>query len=105
MEERVSFEQQIARNKRQTIGVAALMLLLLFGVVFAVGYALGAPPYFTLVLALLVSGIYVAISWARATHTVLLASQARPADPNVREEKLLMYRVEAMALSAGLPTP
>src|SRR5438094_3038144 len=105
MEERLSFEAQIARNKRQTVVVAAVMLLLLFGVVFAAGYLLGAPPYFTLVLALLVAGVYVAISWARATHTVLLASQARPADPNVREEKLLMYRVEEMAVSAGLPTP
>src|SRR5438067_1237596 len=105
MAERLSFERQIARNKRQTLGVAAIMLLLLFGVVFAVGYVLGAPPYFTLVLALLVAGVYVAISWARATHTVLLASQARPADPNVRDEKLLAYRVEEMAVAAGLPTP
>src|SRR5438874_2148447 len=105
MEERLSFERQIARNKRQTLGVAAIMLLILFGVVFAVGYVLGAPPYFTLVLAVLVAGVYVAISWARATDTVLLASRARPADPAVREEKLLIYRVEEMAVSAGLPTP
>src|SRR5207248_324575 len=28
-----------------------------------------------------------------------------PADPNVRDEKLLVYRVEEMAVAAGLPTP
>ena len=103
--ERISFEQHIARNKRQTLVVAAFMLLLLFGVVFAIGYILDAPPYFALVLALLVSIVYIAITWARATNTVLLASQARPVNPNVREEKLLAYRVEEMAISAGLPTP
>lgn len=105
MPEKLDFNEQIARNKRQTIVVAAFMLLLLFGVVFAIGYLLGTPPYFTLILAVIVSGIYVAISWANATSTVLLASQARLANPNVREEKLLTYRVEEMALAAGLPTP
>ena len=105
MEQRISFDAQIARNKRQTIVVAFFMLALLFGVVFAAGYLLGQPPYVTLVLALLVSLVYVGISWARATDTVLLASQARPADPNVREEKLVAFRIEEMAIAAGLPTP
>ncbi|MFA5860533.1 MAG: M48 family metalloprotease [Candidatus Thermoplasmatota archaeon] len=105
MPEKLTFEDQIARNKRQTVVVAAFMLVLLFGVVFAVGYILGTPPYFTLILALIVSSIYIGITWASATSTVLLASQARPVNPSVREEKLLAYRVEEMALSAGLPIP
>ena len=102
---RVGFEEHIRRNQRQTVLVAGFMLLLLFGVVFAVGYALGYPPYATLVVSLLVAGVYVAITWARATSTVLLASQARPANPRVREEKLLLYKVEEMAIAAGQPVP
>jgi heat shock protein HtpX len=105
MAERVSFEEQIARNKRQTAFVEGFMLLLLFGVVFAVGYLLGAPPIFTGILAVAFAGIYVAVTYANATKTVIHASEARPANPNVREEKLLQYRVEEMALAAGLPTP
>lgn len=103
--EKVSFDEQIARNQRMTVVVMAFMLLLLFGVVYAVGWLLGAPPTFTLVLALLLSGVYVGVAWARSTDTVLLAAQARPANPSVRAEKLLAYKVEEMALAAGLPVP
>ena len=103
--ERVGFEEHIARNRRVTVVVMAFMLLLLFGVVYAVGYVLGAPPVFTLVLALALSVGYVAVSWARSTDTVLLAAQARPANPAVRAEKLLAYKVEEMALAAGMPVP
>lgn len=103
--ERVGFEAHIRRNQRQTLLVAAFMLLLLFGIVFAVGYLLGYPPYATMAVALLVAGGYVAISWARSTNTVLLAAQARPANPMARDEKLLLYKVEEMAIAAGLPVP
>lgn len=103
--ERTGFEEHIRRNQRQTVLVAGFMLLLLFGMIYAIGYALGYPPIFTGVLALAVAAIYVAVSWARSTNTVLLASQARPANPAVREEKLLLYKVEEMAIAAGLPVP
>lgn len=103
--QRVGFEEHIRKNQRQTVLVALFMLLLLFGVVFAVGYLLGYPPYATLVLSLLVAAAYVGITWARATNTVLLASQARPANPAARDEKLLLYKVEEMAIAAGQPLP
>jgi heat shock protein HtpX len=103
--EKTSFAEQIARNRRQTILVEGFMLLLLFGIIFAVGYALGATPIVSGVLGFAVAAIYVAVSYANATRTVLAASEARPANPNVRDEKLLIYRVEEMALAAGLPVP
>ena len=103
--EKVSFDEHIARNQRVTLLVMGFMLALLFGVVYAVGVVLGTPPVFTLVLAVAISGVYIFVSYARSTRTVLLASQARPADVTVREEKLLVYKVEEMAIAAGLPTP
>lgn len=103
--ERIGFEEHIRRNQRQTVLVAGFMLLLLFGIVYAVAYVLGYPPTFTFIVAVLVAVAYVAITWARATSTVLLASQARPANPAVREEKLLTYKVEEMSIAAGLPMP
>lgn len=103
--ERVDFREHIRRNQRQTVLVAGFMLFLLFGVVFGIGYILGYPPILTFVLSLGVAGIYVAISWSRATNTVLLASQARPPNLQAREEKLLLYKVEEMAIAAGLPVP
>jgi heat shock protein HtpX len=103
--EKVSFREQIARNKRQTVLVEGFMLLLLFGVVYAVGLVLGQPPVVTGVIAVAVAALYVGFAYANATSTVLLASEARPANPAVREEKLLQYKIEEMALAAGLPVP
>lgn len=103
--ERVSFHDHIARNKRATVFVYAFMLLLLFGLVFAIGYVSGAPPVFTGVLALAITVGYLYFATRRGVQTVINASGARPANPNVRQEKLLIYKVEEMAVAAGLPTP
>lgn len=81
------------------------MLFLLFGVVYAVGYIMGTPPIFTLILAVIIAAAYVGITYSSATETVLRAADARPANPQIREEKLLTYRIEEMAIAAGLPTP
>lgn len=105
MTERVSFEKHIRRNQRITVLVTAVMFVLLFGLVYAIGYILGYPPTITLVLGLGLALGYIAISWNRSTETVLLAAQARPINPAMRDEKLLSYRVEEIAIAAGLPPP
>ncbi|HET6406092.1 MAG TPA: M48 family metallopeptidase, partial [Candidatus Thermoplasmatota archaeon] len=40
-----------------------------------------------------------------STETVLRAAKARPLNMDVREEKLLDYKVEEMAIASGLPKP
>ncbi len=102
---RTGFEAQIAANQRATIFVMGFMLLLLFGVTYAIGVLLGTPPTFTLLLAILVAGIYLLVTYNVSVAEVIRATQARPANPDVREEKLLMYKVEEMAIAAGLPVP
>ena len=103
--ERISFDEHIRRNQRVSVLVVGFMFLLLFGVIFAIGYVLDAPPVVAGVLALVVTVVYIAVAWARSTDTVLLAAGARPAFPHVREEKLLIHKVEEMAIAAGLPRP
>lgn len=103
--ERASFHEHIRRNRQATVLVYAFMLLLVFGVVFAIGVILDTPPVFTAILGLGIAGGYVLFAGMRSTETVLLAAQARPVNMGVREEKLLAYKVEEMALAAGLPVP
>lgn len=103
--ERVSFHEHIARNRRVTVLVMGFMLLLLFGMVFAVGLLLDVPPVFTGILAVVISGVYLAYTYSHSVDTVIRATQARPANLAVRKEKLLAYKVEEMALAAGLPVP
>jgi heat shock protein HtpX len=81
------------------------MVILLFSVIFAIGYILGAPPVLVMMIGLPVALIYIFITYSFSIQSVISAAGARPANPQNREEKLLMYKVEEMAIAAGLPTP
>jgi heat shock protein HtpX len=56
-------------------------------------------------IALPVSLLYIFITYSFSVQSVIAASAARLANPENREEKLLIYKVEEMSLAAGLPTP
>ncbi|HWG92005.1 MAG TPA: M48 family metallopeptidase [Candidatus Thermoplasmatota archaeon] len=102
---RLGFEAHIRKNQWLTFLVLGFMFLLLFGAIFAAGYLLGTPPYVTAILALVGAGIYLVITATRSVSTVLLATRARPANPALRAEKLLIYKVEEMAIAAGISPP
>lgn len=103
--EKVSFDEHIRRNQRITALAIGFMFLLLFGLIFAIGYLLGYPPVITAPLALLVTGIYLAFTFSHSTKSVLMAAKARPINPASREEKLLQYKVEEISIASGLPKP
>jgi heat shock protein HtpX len=81
------------------------MALLFLGVIFAFGYIYFQNPYIAFIFGLPIALVYIAITYSFSVQTVLSAAKARPANPNVREEKILIYKVEEMAIAAGLPTP
>jgi len=106
MEKKLLVEDHIRRNKRLTVVVCTFMALLFFCIIFAVAYIFFAGNIFIgLVFALPIAIVYVAITYSFSVQTVLSAAKARPANPNVREEKLLIHRVEEMSIAAGLPMP
>ena len=98
-------EEHIRKNKRDTAIICIFMLLLLFGVIFAIGYILGAPPIFATAIGLPIALAYILITYSFSVQSVISAAGARPANPQNRDEKILIYKVEEMALAAGLPTP
>jgi heat shock protein HtpX len=81
------------------------MVILLFSVIFMVGLVLGAPPILTMMIGLPIALFYIFITYSFSVQSVISAAGARPANPQNREEKILIYKVEEMALAAGLPTP
>ena len=106
MDKKLLVEDHIRRNKRQTIVVMAFMALLFMAVVFSVGYILFAGNFLiALAFAIPIAIGYVAITYSISVSTVLSAAKARPANPQVREEKLFIYKVEEMSIAAGLPPP
>lgn len=98
-------EDHVRKNKRDTLLICIFMVILLFGVIFAIGLTLGYPPYFTMAIALPIALFYIIITYSFSVQTVISAAGARPANPQVREEKLLIYKAEEMAIAAGLPPP
>jgi len=101
----MTVEDQIIKNKRTTVIVCVFMLVLLFGIIFAFGFALGFPPIISMAVGLPLSILYVLTSYSFSVQSVINAAKARPANPKNRKEKLFMYKVEEMAIAAGLPVP
>jgi heat shock protein HtpX len=81
------------------------MALIFIGVVFAFGYIFFNNIYIALAFGLPIAIAYVGVTYSFSVQTVLSAAKARKANPRIREEKLLIYKVEEMAIAAGLPTP
>lgn len=98
-------DEQIAQNKRRTLWLFALVFVIVAALTFVIGWALGAPPYFTAPLALGIGLVYLLIASGASVATILKEARARPANPQVREEKLLLYAVEEMSIAAQIPMP
>lgn len=98
-------DEQVARNKRRTAVLFVTVFLILASLVFAIGVVLGYPPIFTFILAIVIGAIYLGIASSAGTSAILKSARARPANPAVREEKLLIYKVEELALAAQIPVP
>jgi heat shock protein HtpX len=98
-------EDHIRKNKFDTLVICLFMVILLFSIIFAVGFLLGAPPVLTMMLGLPVALFYILITYSFSVQSVISAAGARPANPQIREEKMLMYKVEEMSIAAGLPVP
>ncbi len=98
-------EDHIRKNKLDTLVICLFMVILLFSVIFAIGFILGAPPILTIMLALPLAIFYILVTYSFSVQSVISAAGARPANPQNREEKMLIYKVEEMSLAAGLPMP
>lgn len=98
-------DEQIAQNKRKTVSLFVTVFLILVGLIYAIGWGFGYPPHVTAIIAVFGALIYLAVAGGAGVSTILREAGARPANPNVREEKLLLYAVEEMAIAAQIPMP
>lgn len=105
MPKQLLLEDHIRKNKRDTILICTFMALLFLGVIFAFGFIYFGNIYIALLFGLPVAVVYVLVTYSFSVQTVISAAKARPANRQKREEKLLIYKVEEIAIAAGLPTP
>lgn len=105
MAERVLLDEQIRHNKAKSALILALAFLVLFLAVVAAGFLLSLPLPVALGIGLLAGLLYLLVTASSGVGAILAATRARPANPNVREEKLLLYRIEELSIASGLPKP
>jgi heat shock protein HtpX len=99
-------DEQIRHNKAATARLFILVFLILAVLIFAIAYIFTGDLLVTGIIAIVGGLIYLGIASSTSVDTILKAARARPANPNVREEKLLIYAVEEMAIAAGIsPRP
>lgn len=102
--ERISFHDEIARNKRSSLLLAASVSAILFALVYVL-LRIFAPEYVAvaLPLSLLLIALYAYGSYRFGDRVVLAATGARPAEG--REFQRLRDTVEGLSIAAGIPRP
>jgi len=105
MKKQMLVEDHIRKNKQLTLIICLFMVLLLFSIIFAIAYVFGLPPIFATAIGLPIALAYILLTYSFSVQSVISAAGAKPANPQNRDEKILMYKVEEMAIAAGMPTP
>lgn len=104
MAQRISFEDEIQRNKWKSFFLIVVIFLIFLVLGYVISMILG-PSYFFLVMiiAIIFSICYVLFGYYRSDKIALASVKAKPAS---RTENKVFYDVaEDMALASGLPMP
>ena len=101
---KISFSDEIAKNKRLSLVLAITVSLLLFFLIFFIVYFL-FPEF--VILALPISVILIVIytysSYRFGDSVVLSTTNAKPANPI--EHRYLLDTVEGLSIASGIPAP
>jgi len=102
--ERISFRDEMARNRRNSLLLAASVSAILFALVYTLVYIF-APEYVVLAIPLSVILIilYAYGSYRYGDSVVLTATNARPAEG--RQYQHLRDTVEGLSIATGIPPP
>jgi len=101
---KISFYDQIAKNRRESLLLSFFVFLILLGLVyviaeiFAPGYSLLFVGFSSIFIA-----IYVLMTYRYGDQVILTATNAKPATGN--EYVFLRNTVEGLSIAAGIPAP
>ena len=102
--QRISFYDQIAKNKRNSVILTIFVVGLVVGLVFTIGYIFfPSLAIFFLIFAVVLMAGHVYLSYNYGDSIVLKATNAKPADP-VKHIHLI-NTVEGLSIAAGIPPP
>lgn len=104
MVERISFHDQIQKNKLKSI----FLIIIIFLVFVLLGYLISIaldPSYFFIIMifAIIFSLLYIVGSYYNSHKIALASVNAKPASRT--EHRMLFHAVESMSIASGLPQP
>ncbi len=100
---RVSFYSEIARNKRNSVFLIIIVALVLVGLIYVIGLAIGADVFIISILAIIISLVYILVSYYNSDKIAIASVNARPAP--YQEYRQYHNSVEGLSLASGLPMP
>ena len=104
MSDRISFHDQISRNKWKSVFLIVIIFLVLVVMGYVIGMALG-PDYFAIIMiiAVVISIGYIWFGYYNSHKIALASVRAKPADSSNYSEYNNL--VEGLCLASGLPKP
>jgi heat shock protein HtpX len=104
MEQRRTFYDEQRRNKRDSLLLAIVVSLILFGLVYSFAYIFAPEDlFFVLPVSAIIIVAYTWSSYQYGDQIVLASTRARPAEGN--DFIYLNNVAEGLSIAAGIPTP
>jgi heat shock protein HtpX len=104
--ERISFYDQIAKNKRNSLLLASFIFFILFALIYLIGEIL-APEFSLafLIFAIILVSFYTYGTYMYGDKIVLAATNAKPIKEDDKNYLHLINTVEGLSIAAGIPKP
>ncbi len=101
---RISFHDQISKNKWKSFFLIFIIFLVLMGMGYVIGLAMG-PDYFLIIMvfAIIISLIYIVVGYYKSDKIALASVNAKPASQSQYPQ--YHHSVEGLCLASGLPKP
>ena len=101
---RLSFRDEIAKNKRQSFFLIGIVLAVLLALVYSIGFVFGGDLFFIIVIfGTIISIVYVTAGYYKSADIAIASVKGKPATgPAYREYN---STVEGLCLASGLPKP
>ena len=103
--EKISFHDQIAKNKRNSIFLIIGVTVILFGLFYLIGFIFFDPSVLPLFIGIgaVVTIIHILVSYNVGDKIILRAVKAVPADE--RKHRYIIDSAEGLSIAAGIPKP
>jgi heat shock protein HtpX len=104
MQQRLSFHDEIRRNKINSVFLIGIVLIVLLALIYTIGFALGGDYFFfILIFGTIISIAYVVGGYYKSADLAIAATSAKKASgPEYRQFHNI---VEGLCIASGLPKP